>query len=343
MENRKEIIAVDFDGTLCENKWPEIGKPNTELITELIRRKESGDKLILWTNRVDDKLENAVEWCKEQGLIFDAVNDNLPEIIESFGSNCRKIFANIYIDDRAQNPEHIHEESRLERWAKREVELACEREKKSAAEAGENEAWDYGCECYKSALKAFQSLCEDDHSGMSIGFTKSILNRLIDCKPLTPIEDSDDIWNDVSEFSGDKPGTRFQCNRMSSLFKEINEDGSIKYTDVDRYFCQDVDSKSTYRTGIVSKLLDELEPIIMPYYPSAVPFAVSCESFLYSPDGGDWDTMGILKMRRPDGSMIDINRFYKENPDGNGLVEISENEYLKRKEKRILNKAKGRN
>lgn len=94
------IIAVDFDGTLCENNWPEIGSPNEELITHLINRQKDGDKLILWTCRVDDMLQVAIEWCRGKGLIFDAVNENLPEIIESFGSDTRKIFANEYIDDR---------------------------------------------------------------------------------------------------------------------------------------------------------------------------------------------------------------------------------------------------
>jgi hypothetical protein len=331
---KRTIIAVDFDGTLCENQWPKIGAPNTKLIEGLIRCKNQGDKLILWTNRVGDELNDAVKWCKEQGLEFDAINDNLPEIVDSFGSNCRKIFANVYIDDRALNPEHtntLFEESRLERWAKREVELACERERKSSPDDNKSKTWDYGCECYKSALKAFQSLCGDDHSGMSISITKSILNRLIDGKPLTPIEESDGIWNDVSEFTGDKPGSRFQCNRMSSLFKEIKDDGSVKYTDVNRYFCQDENSKATYRNGLVSELLDELEPITMPYAPANMPFAIFCEDFLYSPDGGDWDTIGILRMRRPDGIIVDINRYYKENPSGKGMIEISKEEYMDRK------------
>jgi hypothetical protein len=95
-----KIIAVDFDGTLCENKWPEIGAANEELIEYLRDRQKNGDKLILWTCRVDDMLRKAVEWCKEKGLVFDEVNENLPEIIESFGSDTRKIFANEYIDDR---------------------------------------------------------------------------------------------------------------------------------------------------------------------------------------------------------------------------------------------------
>lgn len=97
---KQNIIAVDFDGTLCENKWPEIGMPNEELIEYLKKRQANGEKLILWTSRNEEQTKEAVEWCKKYGLIFDAVNDNLPEIVEAFGGNCRKIFANEYIDDR---------------------------------------------------------------------------------------------------------------------------------------------------------------------------------------------------------------------------------------------------
>lgn len=95
-----KIIAVDFDGTLCENKWPEIGAPNMELISYLREQQAEGARIILWTNRCGDALKAAVYWCDDRGLLFNAVNDNLPEIIEEFGSNCRKIFANEYIDDR---------------------------------------------------------------------------------------------------------------------------------------------------------------------------------------------------------------------------------------------------
>ena len=95
-----KIIAVDFDGTLCENKWPEIGEPNKELIAYLKKRQEAGDKLVLWTCRVGEILDNAVAWSAEQGIIFDAVNENLPEVVSSFGTDTRKIFANEYIDDR---------------------------------------------------------------------------------------------------------------------------------------------------------------------------------------------------------------------------------------------------
>ena len=71
---KPNIIAVDFDGTLCENKWPEIGMPNEELIEYLKKRQAAGEKLILWTNRVDERLDEAVKWCEEHGLVFDAVD-----------------------------------------------------------------------------------------------------------------------------------------------------------------------------------------------------------------------------------------------------------------------------
>ena len=101
MENK--IIAVDFDGTLCVNRYPEIGFANCELINYLKEQQEFGAKLILWTCRSSKLLADAVLWCREMGLTFDAVNENLPEIIEAFGSDTRKIFANEYIDDLASN------------------------------------------------------------------------------------------------------------------------------------------------------------------------------------------------------------------------------------------------
>ena len=76
---------------------------------------------------------------------------------------------------------------------------------------------------------------EDGHSGMSIGITKNILNRLIAGKPLTPIVDTEDIWDAGVSF--EKNGERStQCKRMSSLFKHVKADGSISYNDVSRTF-----------------------------------------------------------------------------------------------------------
>ena len=104
MSSRKYVIyAVDFDGTLCEAMFPEIGAPNMALINYLIKRRKQGNKVILWTCRVGEWLQKAVNWCKEKDLEFDAVNTNIPEMIEYFGNDPRKVFADVYIDDKAVN------------------------------------------------------------------------------------------------------------------------------------------------------------------------------------------------------------------------------------------------
>lgn len=92
--------GIDFDGTLCRHAFPLIGEPNQEMINYCIRLRAEGHKLILWTCRVDERLKEAVKWCNERGLFFHAVNDNIPEFIEMYGSNSRKICCDYYIDDK---------------------------------------------------------------------------------------------------------------------------------------------------------------------------------------------------------------------------------------------------
>ena len=107
MSDKKLTIAVDFDGTLCEFAFPEIGEQRRShkiLMSKLIQLRNEGHKLILWTNRGDNDeypvLTEAVEWCRNRGLIFDAVNENLPNQKKLSGYS-PKIMADIYIDDRA--------------------------------------------------------------------------------------------------------------------------------------------------------------------------------------------------------------------------------------------------
>ena len=94
-----KIIAVDFDGTLCHGNWPDIGEPNIRLINKLLKLQRKGYKIILWTCREGEPLHQAIEWCKEFNLVFDAINDNLPEIIReklaaTFISMIEAIFLN---------------------------------------------------------------------------------------------------------------------------------------------------------------------------------------------------------------------------------------------------------
>lgn len=101
---RHPIIAVDFDGTLCENEWPGIGAPKGGTIQALIAAQAAGARLILWTNRIGARLREAVVWCQARELEFDAINENLPETLAAFTTDCRKVYADIYLDDKAAQP-----------------------------------------------------------------------------------------------------------------------------------------------------------------------------------------------------------------------------------------------
>lgn len=95
------IMAVDFDGTLVVDKFPEIGKER-EHLCNLVRELHSrGVKVILWTSRTGEHLENAVNWCKEHNIPLDAVNQNIPEVIKLTGYDTRKVFADVYVDDKS--------------------------------------------------------------------------------------------------------------------------------------------------------------------------------------------------------------------------------------------------
>ena len=93
------IIAVDFDGTIVKHKYPSIGKEIPYAIKTLKYIQEKGHKLILWTYRSGEDLDKAVQFCKERGLTFHAVNNNF-EGEEFDNTYSRKIYADIYIDDR---------------------------------------------------------------------------------------------------------------------------------------------------------------------------------------------------------------------------------------------------
>ena len=95
------IIAVDFDGTLVEDKFPMIGEPRERVWEEIFKAQKSGVKIILWTSRDNERLKAAVEFCTSRGLHFDAINDNLDECKVLFDNDTRKVYANEYWDDKA--------------------------------------------------------------------------------------------------------------------------------------------------------------------------------------------------------------------------------------------------
>ena len=215
---------------------------------------------------------------------------------------------------------HIRLQESLSDWADREVAFACQ---------GED---GYGVGCYKSALKAFHSLMDDGHSGFSIGLTKQILNRLIDGKPLKPITDNPNEWNECGGFGEEK--VVYQNARMSALFKEVYPNGSVEYNDVDRTVLIEVEddgSETSWHCGRASRLVDEIVgPIELPYMPPDRPYKVYAKQFdSVNAEVGCYDTTHVIKIVDPDGNTIPCERFYAETE--RDMEEISEGEYIRRR------------
>jgi hypothetical protein len=202
-------------------------------------------------------------------------------------------------------------------WARKEVEFAIKELREDTN--GDNSMDGYIASCYRSALKAFYSLCEDGHSGMSIGVTKNILNGLISGRPLTPIKEDDDCWEYLRDVDDCR---RYQCSRMSSLFKDAYYDGTIKYDDVDRFLCSDITNLDSYfHSGLVDEVLGEMLPLKLPY--SGERIKVFCSEILTDSKHGDFDTVAILyyinEVKTDNygtiSERVDVYRFFKESDE----------------------------
>lgn len=218
--------------------------------------------------------------------------------------------------------EEKKKKSYREIWAENEIRIACEAERGDAAET----EWDYGVFCYESALRAFRSLVKDGHSGFSIGITLNILNRLVKGQALTPIADTDDVWEEC--VGGRASCTTYQCRRMSSLFKDVYADGHVEYLDVNRFRCVTLNSSACWSNGFVARIAGEYFPITMPYIPRT--YTVVCEEFLTDKANGDYDTIGILYIYGDTGERKEVNRYFTEAEEG--WREIDPAEYEQRRQ-----------
>ena len=94
-----KTIAIDFDGTIVEHKYPKIGKQRLFAFATIRALQRKGHRLILWTYRQGKSLDDAVDYCKSNGVEFFAVNENYPGETRQ-GGYSRKLNADIFIDDR---------------------------------------------------------------------------------------------------------------------------------------------------------------------------------------------------------------------------------------------------
>ena len=221
---------------------------------------------------------------------------------------------------------------RLNDWAENEIRLAKEQiSHYTIDDEFDEDDREYEYAYHDKALMAYNVLHNDWCSGLSEA--KQVLDRLYAGLPLTPIEDTVDMWDACSHGSNDKK-TIYQCKRMPTLFKNVYSDGTVTYNAINRVLCYDsVHPHVSYHSSLVDKIIDQLIPITMPYYP-VEPIKVYCHEFLADKDNGfdvDYDTIVLHYTIRPDGTIVYINRYFKMvGLDYNHWVEIDLVEYTER-------------
>ena len=156
--------------------------------------------------------------------------------------------------------------------------------------------------CYRSALKALKSLEGDNHSGYSIMVTKSILNRMIDGKPLSPITEENAEWQEDGPYHENDDVRHFRSGRYSAFFKDVYADGKARYTDVNRATSCDVSDPWSYFTSAgTMDVVDSLFPITMPYYPYDKKYVV----YVHDIEEGLRQYLYVIT---PEGDKVELNK-----------------------------------
>jgi hypothetical protein len=93
-------LAIDFDGTIVEHRYPEIGREMLFAFDTLKALQQQGHQLILWTYRTGRELDDAVDYCRKNGIEFYAINNSYPEEVFNNNFASRKIMADVFIDDK---------------------------------------------------------------------------------------------------------------------------------------------------------------------------------------------------------------------------------------------------
>lgn len=202
----------------------------------------------------------------------------------------------------------------MSEWAKREVEIVKE------DKTGDEELCRYADGCYDSALKAYLSLCEDGHSGMSIGFTLGILNRLVKGLPLSPIEGKEDEWEVIERKDNH---ITYQNKRCFALFKKvINGEVSYNYVDKTVVFYNGEDTGC--HNGHASKFVEELHPTTLPFMPPEKSYKVYCNE--YDSAQGDYVLREYTHLINPDGEREELNRYFLLSGH-NDSIELTKSEF----------------
>lgn len=199
-------------------------------------------------------------------------------------------------------------------WAENEVKIVLDELKSEG-----DEDYEYIEAVLNAALKVYNVLVEQDHSGMSYNYTCDVLKSLLDRKPLTPIKGDDSEWGE-KEVRYDGLVSQ-QNKRRTSLFKSTFPDGTITYRDIDRVISAGIGTNDyCWYSGLATRIVDEMFPITFPYYPKGVFLVDSVtinslgEDILFN--CGDYNGVFIESFRTPDGKRYEVNKLFLEEDDG---------------------------
>lgn len=215
-------------------------------------------------------------------------------------------------------------------WAEKEIEYARKYYSKPPMDDTTKDGKDgYTVSCMKDALKAFKTLTDlKGHTMQSMEYVKYFLNRMIDGKPLSPVEDTDDVWEYSHTY---EDGTKvYDCTRSHNLFKYVAKDGKVSFYDTTLSISHNVGNGHTYRSSMTNRMVNELFPITFPYCGFSKPYIVEEEDFnIVTGEPGSFDTYAYFNVTKPDGTKVELNKFYKEVEHKS--VEITKEEYYERR------------
>lgn len=195
---------------------------------------------------------------------------------------------------------------------RQEVDYAIECEREDSIKDDDFAFLDYAIECYRSALRAYETMASDGHSGMSWGLTRQIFNRLAEGKPLKKLNsyhDRPEEWARNDGLDDDVP--RFNNKRYNPLYCEVTPNGTV-YHDVDRWRFYEIDNPNVpWRCGLLSRYMDKHYPIAFPYNPVSI--SVRIEELLTDPAHGDYDAQRIIDFVDPEtGETVKVDACFAE-------------------------------
>ena len=171
---------------------------------------------------------------------------------------------------------------------------------------------------YDSALGAYAAVLQDNHSGYSWDATRSIVHRMLSELALTPVLDEDFV-----DIEAEEPAT---TPRQFGLFKRLESDGSVTYTDNKRSVGVYLDTGMAFTSGLVRKVVDEMFPIEMPYYTPSTPYRVYVRTYCdkgFPNDHHDFNREWVSHVITPSGQYLPIDRTWVDKGWGT-LVEITD-------------------